>query len=211
MKITGITPGQRNKNRVNISVDGVYRFSLDVYQLLDLKIRTGQEYSETELVALEQESQFGKAYGRALEYCLMRPHSIREIKDYLYRKTRSKLDKTGKTKPGITPEIAARVLDRLIEKGYVDDYKFANYWIENRSMTKGVSRRKLTAELRSKGIGSDIINQLLDSTKRNDHDEIQKIITKKKAHYPDEQKLMRYLASQGFGYDDIKRALGDSD
>ncbi len=211
MKITSITPGQRNKNRVNISVDGVYRFSLDVYQLVDLKIRIDQDYSESELVALEQESQFGKAYGRALEYCLMRPHSVREIKDYLYRKTRSKLDQTGRTKPGITPETATRVLNRLVEKGYIDDYKFANYWIENRSMTKGASRRKLTAELKSKGVSSDIINQSLDSTKRNDSDEIQKIIAKKKAHYPDEQKLMRYLAGQGFGYDVIKRALANTD
>lgn len=211
MKITSITPGQRNKNRVNISVDGVYRFSLDVYQLVDLKIRIDQDYSESELVALEQESQFGKAYGRALEYCLMRPHSVREIKDYLYRKTRSKLDQTGRTKPGIAPETATRVLNRLIEKGYVDDFKFANHWIENRSMAKGISRCKLTAELKLKGISSGIIDQLLNNTQRSDRDEIQKIIAKKKAHYPDEQKFMRYLASQGFSYDDIKQALGDID
>lgn len=49
-------------------------FSLDVFQVADLGIRVGKEYTDSELTALETESQFGKLYARALEYCLMRPH-----------------------------------------------------------------------------------------------------------------------------------------
>lgn len=211
MKITSISLQTRNKNRVNVSVDGKYRFSLDTYQLIDLGIKTGREYDETELAVLEQESQFGKVYARALEYCLMRPHSAREMRDYLYRKTRSTRDKNGELRAGVAPEITTRVFDRLLEKGYIDDVKFAHYWVENRSVTKGVSRRKLTAELQSKGISSSIVNQEFSQTDRSDDDEIQKIITKKRPRYPDEQKLIAYLARQGFGYDDIKRALSEKE
>lgn len=207
MRITSISLQTRNKNRVNVSVDGKYRFSLDTYQLIDLGVKTGREYDEVELAALEQESQFGKVYARALEYCLMRPHSAREMRDYLYRKARPMRDKNGELRAGVAPEIATRVFDRLLEKGYIDDVKFAHYWVENRSVTKGVSRRKLTAELQSKGISSSVINQEFGQTERNDDDEIQKIIIKKQPRYPDDQKLIAYLARQGFGYDDIKRAL----
>ena len=42
---------------------------------------------------------------------------------------------------------------------------------------------------------------------RGDGDELSKMIEKKRAKYPDEQKLIAYLARQGFSYDDIKSAL----
>jgi len=210
MKITSITMQTRNQNRVNVSVDGKYRFSLDTYQLVDLGIKVGREYDEAELIALEQESQFGKVYGRALEYCLIRVRSAREVRDYLYRKTRSMRDKTGKLQPGVTPEITKRVFERLEEKGYIDDQKFARFWVENRSLSKGISQRKLVSELRAKGVGSSIIDQTLCGTGRSDSGEIQKIIAKKRPRYPDEQKLIAYLSRLGFGYDEIKQALRES-
>lgn len=210
MKITSISAQVRDKNRVNVSVDGKYRFSLDFYQVSDLGIRVGKEYTEEELVFLEAESQFGKVYSRALEYALMRPHSAKEMRDYLYRKTRDTRTKTGEIKNGVSPEVTSRVFDRLVEKGYIDDEKFARYWVENRNLTKGASKRKLTAELRSKGINQAIISQYLTESTRSDAEEIQKIITKKSARYPDQQKLMQYLARQGFSYDDIRTALSDN-
>jgi len=190
-------------------VDAVYRFSLDIFQISELGIRVGKEYTEQELVELETESQFGKLYGRALEYCMMRPHSAKEVRDYLYRKTRDLRTKTGEIKKGISPEVTARVFDRLEEKGYVDDQKFARFWIENRNLTKGTSLRKLTAELRSKGVAQSIIEKFLNDSERSDEDELKKIIAKKQKRYPDQQKLMQYLARQGFQYDDIKQALSD--
>jgi regulatory protein len=212
MKITAITAQQKDRNRVNVMVDGVYRFSLDIFQVVDLGIRIGKEYTNEELNELETESQFGKLYARSLEYCLMRPHSARELRDYLYRKTRTtkvRSRTTGELKDrlGVSQEVTTRVFDRLVEKGYIDDEKFTRYWVENRSLTKGASRRKLQAELRAKGVENDIIERFLSDSSRSDESEIQKIITKKRARYPDEQKLMQYLARQGFSYDDIKSAL----
>lgn len=210
MKITAISTGKRDINRVNVSVDGNYRFSLDAYQLIELGIKVGREYNEDELVALEQESQFGKVYGRALEYCLMRPHSAREVQDYLYRKTRQVRDKNGNLRLGIAPEITNRVYNRLIEKKYIDDTKFAHYWVENRSLSKGASLRKIMAELRLKGVSDSIISEELAKTDRNDILELQKIITKKRKHYPDEKKLIAYLARQGFKFCDIQKALNEN-
>jgi len=214
VKITDIAQAVRNPDRVNISVDGKYRFSLDMYQLSSLGLKIGREYNEAELDELETESQFGKLYARALEYCLMRPHSKKEVRDYLWRKTREtkyKSRQTGeiRSRAGVSQEIADRVFDRLVEKGYLDDEKFTRFWIENRNQTKGSSLRKLTNELRVKGVESSIIDQVLAESSRNDSDEIAKIIAKKRSKYPDEQKLIAYLARQGFSYEEIKTALAD--
>ena len=209
MKITAITAQVKDKNRVNIMVDGVYRFSLDIFQYADLGIKVGREYTDEELTALETESLFGKLYARALEYCLMRPHSAKEVKDYLYRKTRDTRTKTGEIKKGASPELTVRVFERLVEKGYIDDEKFTRYWAENRSLTKGASSRKLTAELRAKGVESSVIESALATSERSDAAELEKVIAKKRSRYPDERKFIAYLAGQGFGYDDIKQALSE--
>jgi regulatory protein len=211
MKITAITAQVRDKDRVNVSVDGKYRFSLDITQVIDLGIKIGKEYSEAEMIELEEESQFGKLYARALEYALMRPHSQREVRDYLYRKTRDTRTKLGTIKKGVSKELTERVFDRLVKKGYVNDEKFAAFWVENRNLRKGSSMRKLSAELSAKGVDRTIIEKFLSDTERDDATELQKIIAKKRNRYDDEQKLMAYLARQGFSYDDIKEALAAED
>lgn len=207
MKITAISVQARDKSRVNVKVDGRYRFSLDILQVAELGIRIGKEYDEEELVALEEESQYGKLYTRTLEYCLIRPRSRREVKDYLYRKTRPTRKKTGELKPGVSVALTERVYNRLDEKGYLSDEVFARFWVENRNVRKGSSLRKLRSELSGKGVSSEIIEKVMAGSERSDDQEIDKIIQKKYSRYDDQQKLMAYLARQGFSYDDIKEAI----
>jgi regulatory protein len=211
MKITSISAQVRDKDRVNVSVDGKYRFSLDILQLGSLGIKVGKDYTEEEIKNLEEESQFGKVYTRALEYALMRPRSKRELNDYLYKKTRDTRTKQGTIRKGVPKEVTDRVLEKLIEKKYVDDEKFAIFWIENRNLRKGTSMRKLSAELSAKGVDRSIVDRLLGETERSDEDELKKIIEKKRNRYEDDQKFMAYLARLGFSYDDIKSALADED
>ena len=216
MKITNLSTQQRDPNRINIFVDGKYRFSLDISQVASLGVKVGLEYSEQELADLEQESQFGKLYARALEYCLMRPHSAKEVRDYLWRKTRTtryRSKKTGeiKERPGVSQTLTDRVYDRLVYKSYVNDEAFTRFWVENRNQTKGMSRRKLEAELRSKGVSNEVIERHLRESGRDDASELRKIIAKKRNRYPDETKFIQYLARQGFSYDDIKSALSNED
>ena len=207
LRITALKIQARDKNRVNVFVDGRYRFSLDISQVAELGIKTGNEYDEADLVNLENESQFGKLYTRTLEYVLIRPRSQREVRDYLYRKTRDTRTKTGDIKRGVSVELTERVFQRLEQKSYIDDEKFARFWLENRNVRKGSSLRKLQAELSAKGVSRDIISQLLEQTDRSDSDEIKKILVKKAKRYDSEEKLIAYLARQGFRYDDIVNAI----
>lgn len=210
MKITALKTQTRDKNRVNVFVDGKYSFSLDITQVVDLGIKTGNEYTEDEFASLKDESQYGKLYVRALEYVLTRPRSLREMRDYLYKKTRPTRTKDGAVRQGVSRELTQRVYERLIEKGYLDDEKFARFWVENRHVRKGISTRKLKAELRAKSVDVAIIEQVIAESDRSDAEEIQKLIAKKAGKYDDEQKLISYLARQGFSYDEIKRAFSES-
>ncbi len=209
MKITALKTQVKNPNRVNVFVDGKYRFSLDALQVLELGVRTGVEYEEQVLHEIEAEGQFSKVYARSLEYALMRPRSRKEIREYLYRKTRPVRTKTGAMREGVAPEITARVFDRLIEKNHVNDERFAAFWVENRNVRKGVSAKKLRAELQAKGVEATIIDLALTHTERSDEDELRKVYEKKKARYDDKQKLIAYLARQGFNYDLIRSVMAE--
>lgn len=193
MKVTNISAQAKNPDRVNIAVDGKYRFSLAVSQVVDLGVKVGKEYSEAELAELEGESEFGKLYARALEYCLMRPHSSREVRDYLWKKTRATKYKsrTGelKERAGASEATVERIFNRLVERNFVSDEAFARWWIENRHQKKGTSLRKLQAELRAKGVDPMIIEAELHRSSRTDKDELQKIIAKKQGRYSDPQNL----------------------
>ncbi len=228
LKITDIKQAVRNENRVNIYVNGKYVFSLDVAQVIDMGVKIGRVISEEELADYKKASEFGKAYQRALEWVLMRPRSVRELKDYLKRreiqgeaKERKKdwerdreiadliargenvdakrLEKRAeRTKNRVRYDFKDLILERLVERGYVDDTKFARYYVENRFVKKGVSHKRLKMELMKKGISQEIIDEVLGE--RNDEEEILKIIAKKRAKYTDD-KLVTYLCRQGFSYD----------
>lgn len=59
----------------------------------------------------------------------------------------------------VPDHIAARLLDRFQQVNLVDDRAFAASWVESRHMSRKLSRRALTDELRKKGIDDDVIAQ----------------------------------------------------
>lgn len=227
LKITDIKQAVRNENRVNVYVNGKYAFALDVAQVVDLRLKIGKAITTEELAEYKKAGEFGKAYQRALEWVLVRPRSVKELKDYLQRRDQlaeAKVRKDEWQKAREMAEMVARgeevevermkkrlaraksrekydfaelIMERLVQRGYVDDERFAEYYVENRFVKKGISRRRLEMELAQKGVSKDIISEVLG--RRNDEEEILKIIAKKRAKYDDE-KLIQYLCRQGFSY-----------
>ena len=218
-KVTDIRAAVHTK-RVNIFINDKFFCSLDISQVVDLKIKVGRELSEEELSSLKRASEFSKFYSLALEYVFLRPHSRKEINDYLVRKTldrkvRVKNRKTGeyqtKIKQGYDKSLVPLVLQRLDDHGYLDDERFAKLWVENRNVSKGVSQKKLQSELLQKGIATHIIDKVLSNTSRSDEDELKKVVAKKRNRYTDEQKFIQYLLRQGFNYSDILDELSSTE
>lgn len=226
MKITDIRAAVRSENRVNVFVEGKYELSLDVQQVVDLKVKVGREISPEELEELRKASEFGKLYQRALEWVLIRPRSRREAEDYFRRRIQKRRTenlaraknraylaelrragrKLGEKKlptaelPEIDQGLVELVLARLSERGYLDDERFARYYVENRFVKKGVSRKRLELELRKKGVVSETIDTVLAESGRDEREEIKKIVAKKIKKYGP-KKMLAYLVRQGFDYE----------
>ena len=217
MEVTDLKQGVKNPDRVNVFIDGAFSFSLDVSQVVDYKIKIGKKLTSEELDELKRASDFGKAYQRTLEWVLVRPRSVRELKDYLkrseYKKEMEERKKEWQAKDDVRKKKRIQrekvdysdiVMKRIIERGYVDDKKFAEWYVQNRFVKKGVSKKRLEMELAGKGVSGDIINEAIDG--RDDEEEIRKVVLKKRAKYDDE-KLIQYLCRQGFSYELAKKVV----
>ncbi|MDQ0598464.1 regulatory protein [Streptomyces canus] len=62
------------------------------------------------------------------------------------------------TKKGIPDEAAQEVLSRFEEVGLINDSAFAEAWVESRHHGRGLARRALAQELRTKGVDSTLID-----------------------------------------------------
>jgi len=198
MNITAIRQQERRKDRYAVYVDGTYSFSLNADTLLAKGLVPGQELDAEQLKTYLQLATEDKAYGLALAYVARRMRSRWELEDYFRRK-------------GYTPSLSDVVMKKLARLGLVDDAAFAEAWVRNRRLFKPVSRRRLTQELRQKRVADETIEQTLAEDDADERTVLRELIARrrKQTRYQDNQKLMQYLARQGFNYDDIKSALED--
>ncbi|MFC3575014.1 recombination regulator RecX [Streptomyces yaanensis] len=59
----------------------------------------------------------------------------------------------------IPDDVADEVLSRFEEVGLIDDSAFADAWVESRHHGRGLARRALARELRTKGVDSTLIDE----------------------------------------------------
>ena len=197
MIITKISKAVKTEGRYNVFVDEEYSFSLDESQLVNLELTKGQDLGEEELAKLKTVSDFGKSYIRAVDLISRRQRSEKEIRDYAWKKQ-------------WTPEIRDRVVQRLKERRYLNDERFAESFVRSRTNNRNFSKRKMQLELIKKGIGQEIIERVLAESEFDELESLKNLVAKKRGQYESDQKLIQYLARQGFRYDDIKRVLGET-
>lgn len=200
MKITDIKQQIKRQGRYSIFVDDKYSFSLSENALMKSGIRIGREYDQAELDELQDTAVLDKAYMRSLDLLSRRARSEWELRDYLKRKDYG-------------PEVIKKIIGRLGEAGYIDDYRFAVSWVETRHLLKNISRRKLWQELKQKHIADEVINQVLEEDATDEVETIRNLVAKKRmqSRYQDDQKLMAFLMRQGYRYDNVKTAMAEPD
>ncbi|MEV8367754.1 recombination regulator RecX [Streptomyces niveus] len=62
-------------------------------------------------------------------------------------------------KRDIPEDVAAEVLSRFEDVGLINDAAFADAWVESRHHGRGLARRALARELRTKGVDSELIEE----------------------------------------------------
>ncbi|HVX47839.1 MAG TPA: RecX family transcriptional regulator [Candidatus Saccharimonadales bacterium] len=196
MRITAIKQQVKRSDRYSIFVDEKYAFSLSESALLESKLASGDELSASKLKEFKQLSEDDKLYNQTLRYLALRPRSQWEVEFYLQRKKAS-------------PDVTGSILNKLSNIGLIDDEKFAKAYVNDRRLLKPTSRRKLVNELRKKRVANEIIEQAVGTEAEDENAALREVIARKRrqAKYQDDEKLMQYLARQGFSYGDIKEVL----
>lgn len=144
--ITALKIQKKNQNRVNIFLDNEFAFGLFIINASNLKV--GQIVSQSEIEKLQYADQIEEGFQKALRYISFKPRTESDICKKL---SESDLDE----------EIINTVIKKLVEKGYVNDFQFAQNWIENRSLHKPRSKKLVTWELKNKKVSEDIINEVI--------------------------------------------------
>jgi len=193
---------KKNKERVNVYLDGEYAFSLTLIEAA--RLSKGQQLADNEVAALKGEDEVQKAVDRAARFLAFRPRSIQEVRRNLHEKDTA-------------TEIIEVALERLSAKGYLDDDAFARFWVQNRSQFKPISPKALRYELRQKGVSSEIIDEVLESLDRDDlaYRAAQSRASRLRgaSRQVFRQKLSAFLQQRGFGYaairDVVERMIGE--
>ena len=189
-KITALKVQQRNRQRVNVYLDEEFAFGLA--RIVAAWLQVGQELSEEKIAELQSEDRREVAFQKALRFIEHRDRSEAEIKQHLKGQ-------------GIDDEVASGVLERLQRNGLVNDQRFTQDWIENRSEFHPRSRRALAFELRQKGIDREAIDEALDSF--DDEEMAYRAAARQYRKYSSlewpefRQKMYVFLARRGFSYE----------
>ncbi len=146
-------------------------------------------------------------FNAALRFVSYRPRSRKELVDFLQKK----LQKWNIA----SSAIFENVVKRVEELGYIDDAKFASWWVEQRNSFRPKGIALLARELYQKGISRELIEQTLQKSS-GDEMEAARIIVGKKlklfARLPkleQKKKLYGFLGRRGFPSEVISRVVDE--
>jgi regulatory protein len=188
--ITAIKVQRKNTQRVSIFLDGEFAFGLT--RIVAGWLHVGQVLDEKKIAALKADDELETAYLRAINFLSYRPRSKAEV--------RQNLRKYQVAAPLVEPTI-----ERLEEKGFLNDFEFAKFWVENRNAFRPRGEKALRVELRQKGISDEIIGEVLETLVDEESLAYQAGLkrAKKLSRYDWQvfrKKLGAFLARRGFSY-----------
>lgn len=117
------------------------------------------------------------------------------------------------------PEDAAEeVLARFEDVGLIDDAAFAAAWVDSRHHSRGLARRALARELRTKGVDSTVIDEAVGRLDSDSEEETARALVARKLRSTrglDREKRLRRLVgmlarkgySEGLALRVVRRAL----
>lgn len=196
--ITDIQAQKRNRNRLNIFLDGQYAFSLD--RMAAAWLTVGRQLNVEEVSRLQEKDEFQTALNRALHYLSYRARSNQEMQTYLRQK-------------GFDTGLIDRVIARLIEERLIDDLDFAQAWLDNRERFRPRSQSLMRLELRQKGVAESEIEQAMQTAALDDFALAMKAGKKLSRRYqlldkPEyDRKLAAALQRRGFSYAVVRECL----
>ena len=198
-QITAIKPQEKRKNRFNVYLDGQFALAISNELLVREGLKVGQELSFEKKEELVVKDRLGKAQEQIYRFLSYRPRSEKEIYDYLGKKKLKDEEK---------------IIKKLKEEKLIDDLEFARWFLEQRQTFRPKGSYALRQELRQKGIGEKIIDQVLPN-REEELSLAKKALAKAEKKYASflgrekKEKLIAYLRRRGFSWEVVKKAVDE--
>jgi len=115
----------------------------------------------------------------------------------LGRRMQTRRELLEKLRRRTTEEIAASVVARLQEWGYLDDVAYAEAFVRGHQQRWG--DRRIAAELRRRGVSEEIIRDQLESSDAGQGERaLQLLIKNEWRHRGEKARMVRFLQGRGF-------------
>jgi regulatory protein len=145
-----------------------------------------------------------KAYEYALNLLAARAYTVRNLRRKLAQKGFDKLESDD-------------AITRLMERGYLDDAKYASEFARQRLVSGGASVRRVAQQLAQRGIARDVAKTAAATAAEEEGIDpavaIEKLAAKKVASMGDldplvmRRRLFGFLVRKGYDLDDVKRVV----
>ncbi len=203
MVITSISQQKRNTDNVNLFIDNEFFCSISKNQLIELDLHKEKEITEDEKEIILKSSERNKIKEKLNRFLSLRPRSTKEVRDYLLYKRK------------IEKEEAEAIVDEYLHKNFLNDLKFAKWFVEQRINSGKYGSQKIKADLIKKGISKEHIKNAIEEKVDIEEEEkilydlIEKLERKIKEEDPmkKKEKVARRLMSKGFRYTEITSIL----
>ena len=193
--ITKIEIQKKNKERVNLFLDGEYAFSLSAELVYKEGLKTKDEIDCEKLKIIVEHENLIKCKDSALRSIEKTYKTEKEMKDKLKLK-------------GYEDNTINKCIEFLKEYNFINDRNYTKAFINDKLNSYG--SQKIKYKLIQKGISKDILEEELSNINDENEKNIALNIAKKKFNIIKKKendnfkisgKLYRYLISKGYGYD----------
>ena len=142
----------------------------------------------------------------AFFYLKFRPRTIKETRDYLYKKVRT---------THWSHEAADKVIDHLIKLKFLDDKEFINYLVTSRTRTKVKGIYAIKQELYKFGVDRELVEEYFSKTEINEEALAEEILVNRWPRLKTLPKQKRFekatsfLLRRGFNFEISRKTVED--
>lgn len=143
---------------------------------------------------------------KAYFFLKFRPRSEKEVREYLYRKVKT---------THWSQEAADKIIEKLKSQELIDDKKFIDWFIRNRTTLKPKGVKTLRRELSQKGINKELIDDYFSKNVVDEESLALQILEKRWSRYkniaPQKrfEKAVSFLLRRGFSFDLAKKTYNN--
>ncbi len=151
-RITAVEQQNNNSNRVSVYVDGEYRLGCSAKLIHQHNLKVGDVLDEQQISRLEDAEGLSQAKAAALRLLGYRARTVVDLTKRLQHKHK------------FAEHTIAEVVAWLIERGYLDDTRYARERLDYLLSTNKMGRVGLVAKLTSEGVHRALAQEMVDGT-----------------------------------------------